>query len=429
MDDCTRYAANIDRDRIDETLLPELDVVTMRSLGLREGDLIRVRKYIQVKFGKNDVAASGAGAGAGAGTVASPAEEAPAAGLFTGPGGRLAKNTRRGRPQRNATLPDTVDSDALAAASSQLSKVSLTPLEPAKPATPALASPVPPVSISPPPEEKKKPESGFDDDAWAIKPVAKAPSPSPVPVVTSPTEATGTDALLAQIQSLRPSSTGAVPGGAAFESIAAANAAIPQRAKSATLPPPSSYGLGGMPGVPLAQLAANATGMPQQMPQQVQQVPQVDLNAPRGPLAPVPANQGLLNPMHPQATGMFIPTHPTGVATQSPFAGGVPAGQYFASASAAAGMQPMATGMPVQPLQNMYTGFQQQSTFNTVAAIPPPAPVQPQATGAGGDKFAPSNIFNAMKRTDYGKREEEAAQAASEYKTVLSCGMQADTSL
>jgi hypothetical protein len=65
----------------------------------------------------------------------------------------------------------------------------------------------------------------------------------------------------------------------------------------------------------------------------------------------------------------------------------------------------------------VYTGFQQpqqQSTFNAIANIPPPQPQQPQTSGGGGDKFAPTNIFSAMKRTDYGKREEENPQPSSE---------------
>lgn len=46
----------------------------------------------------------------------------------------------------------------------------------------------------------------------------------------------------------------------------------------------------------------------------------------------------------------------------------------------------------------------------------PPAPVVPQATGApSGDKFAPSNIFSAMKRTDFTKSEEQNPQPAQKY--------------
>jgi hypothetical protein len=346
MDDCTRYGANFDRDRIDETILTDLDTPTMRSLGLREGDVIRVRKHIQVKYGKKtpEVQAQLSEDEELARKLqeqeskGSPAPAPPA--LFTsGPGGKLANNTRRGRPERRGTLTDTVDPNALAAASDQLAKVSLMPLEPSKPATP-------PIVMSPPPEEKEeKPKSGFDDDdgAWAIKPVTKVASPAPPVATPSPAPpANGTDALLAQISGMRPASTGPPPGGADFEQIAAANAAIPQRTGS--IGPPSSYGLGAAStSTPMGQLAARPQLAPPVAAAPPPQ-PQMNPNAPRGPLAPVPLNQGLLNPMQPHATGMFVPTHPTGMSAQSPFAGGVPAGQYLS----AGGMQPMVTG--VQPM-------------------------------------------------------------------------------
>ena len=63
-----------------------------------------------------------------------------------------------------------------------------------------------------------------------------------------------------------------------------------------------------------------------------------------------------------------------------------------------------------------YTGYgnfqQPQSAFNTIASLPPP---QPQQNQNGGDKFAPSNIFSAMKRQDFGKPEEQQPQDASEF--------------
>lgn len=426
MDDCTRYSTNFDRDRIDETILTDLDASTMRSLGLREGDVIRVRKHINNKYGKKtpeqqeqisqdeeyarQLSEHEKNGSKGPAPVPPP-------GLFTSTNGKLANNTRRGRPERKSTLTDTVDPGALAAASDQLAKVSLTPMEPSKPATP----PVPPVSVSPPPEERKEPpapKSGFDDDAWSIKPVAKAASPAPQATPSpAPAAPAGTDALLAQIQQMRPSSTGPPPGGNAFESIAAANAAVPQRTGSISMPPPSSYGLGAAStNTPMSQLSS---------PPQQQQA--MNPHAPRGPLAPVKVNEGLLNPMTSQTTGMFVPTHNSGSQAQSPFAGGVPAGQYLSNMQPmVTGMQPMMTGMQqpmmtgMQPSEFMrhsqltavYTGYQQpQSTFNAIASIPPPQ--VPQPTGAsGGDKFAPTNIFSAMKRTEYGGSEEQSPQAS-----------------
>ncbi|BEI84339.1 hypothetical protein CcaverHIS002_0409430 [Cutaneotrichosporon cavernicola] len=421
IDDCTRYAANFDRDRIDESILPELDGTTLRSLGLREGDVIRVRKVISGRYGKKtpeqaaqlnadeDYARKLQEHEDGGGKGPAPA---PPPGLFTNPEGKLTNNTRRGRPERRNTLTsNTVDTAALGAVSEQLSKVSLTPIEP---------TPAPPVEKKA--EEEKKEElpksllTGFDDDAWEIKPAANkpaspAPATAPPKTASPPPKANGTDALLAQISNMRPASADA-PRGGNFDVLAelpnplsvqaqqrATSAAVPARTGSATLPPPSTYGLGAVnSAAPMAQI---------QQPQQAQpQMP--DPNAPRGPLAPVRANEGLLNPLQPSMTGMFVPTHPTGF--QQPM-----------------GMQQ--TGMPIgmgggmlspgyqQPIQPAYTGipFQQQqnNSFNAIANLPPPQ--LPQPTGAGGDMFAPSNIFNAMKRTDFGKSEETNPQAANKY--------------
>jgi len=47
VDDCTRYAAAFERDKIDEAILPDMEPGTLRSIGLREGDIIRVDKFIK----------------------------------------------------------------------------------------------------------------------------------------------------------------------------------------------------------------------------------------------------------------------------------------------------------------------------------------------------------------------------------------------
>lgn len=419
MDDCTRYAANFDRDRIDESILPELDASTLRSLGLREGDVIRVRKVINGRYGNKtpehqaqltadeEYAKKLQEHEDGGGKGPAPA---PPPGLFTNPDGKLANNTRRGRPERRNTLTsNTVDGAALGAVSEQLSKVSLTPMEPS-----------PPV-VSPAPEKKEEEPpkvllTGFDDDAWEIKPSAKtskpsspAPAPSPKTVSPAPAKPNGTDALLAQISSMRPAST-EPPRGGNFDVLAELPPPQAARQGSVSLPPPSSYGLG-----------AGNTNAPMSQLQQPQMAPQPDPNAPRGPLAPVRANEALLNPLQPSMTGMFVPTHQTG------FQGNMGM-QQTGMGMGGMGAQPTGMGMGMQsgmlspgyqqPMQPAYTGmpFQQpqQSAFNVIANLPPPQ--IPQATGmsGGGDKFAPSNIFSAMKRTDFGKTEEQTPQPSSE---------------
>jgi hypothetical protein len=57
------------------------------------------------------------------------------------------------------------------------------------------------------------------------------------------------------------------------------------------------------------------------------------------------------------------------------------------------------------------------NTFNNVANVPLQGQVtgmQPQQQGGGGDKFAPSNIFAAMKKSEFGKPEEQRPQESGE---------------
>ena len=77
------------------------------------------------------------------------------------------------------------------------------------------------------------------------------------------------------------------------------------------------------------------------------------------------------------------------------------------------------TGVPGPGQQFGQTMHQTaNSTFGQIANMQPPQPpqMQPQQTGAGGgDKFAPGNIFAAMKRADFTKPEEQRPQDSGEY--------------
>ncbi|WWD06734.1 hypothetical protein V865_004829 [Kwoniella europaea PYCC6329] len=426
MDDCTRYASNFERDRIDESILPELESSTLRTLGLKEGDVIRVRKAIQNRFAKKTPEQQA--------QIDQDAEYAkqlqefensgrkgtapqPPPGLFTGPGGKLSNNTRRGRPEKKSTGPETVDASAIAAASDQLSKATIS--------SPPAAPTPPPMSVSPPPviEEKKAPAiAGFDDDAWTIKPTSKPASPAPPPppappappiFQTSPAPAApanNTDSLLAQINALRPASTGLsqnnTGGSGSFDRVS--QMVGQPRAPSA---PVQNYGLGVQnTGQPMNQL----TGFQQQQQQSPQNT------GPRGPLAPIPANAGLLNPMQPQVTGMFVPTR--GLSPMTAQQTGFPQQQqqqmmpqptgYQAGFQQGYGGQPQQ--MAMQPNFTGYPGVMQQpqpqSSFNAIANMPPPQPQQTEQ-----NKFAPSNIFAAMKQSDFGKPEEQQPQNANKY--------------
>lgn len=351
MDDCTRYAARFERDSLDETLIPDLDGSTLRSLGLKEGDILRVKRVVDTKYAKktpeqeaqiraDEDYARQLQEHEDGGSKGPPPQAPP--GLFTKSDGKLANNTRRGRPDKKSSGPESVDSSAIAGAADALSRSTLNP------------SP-PPVTISPAPEDKKaaqeKPANlitGFDDDAWTIKPSSSKPA-SPAPqspsataasVNTSPTAGTGTDSLLAQIHALRPANTGIVASqntGSSFEQLAKmqGQARPVQQTQTGSSsgfsgPSPNQYGLGVQgSNMPMGQIQAQPSGSSMSSP-----------NGARGPVAPIPSNQGLLNPMQPNMTGMFVPTSNSPNAQQQQMH-----------------MQPQQTGYMQQPQP---TGYMQQ---------------------------------------------------------------------
>lgn len=53
---CDRYARNFANEQMDESVLEDITPSLMRTLGLREGDILRVSKHIDAKFGKNTAA-------------------------------------------------------------------------------------------------------------------------------------------------------------------------------------------------------------------------------------------------------------------------------------------------------------------------------------------------------------------------------------
>lgn len=368
LDDCTRYTTNFERDRIDEEVLPELEASTMRSLGLREGDVIRVRKHIKAKYGRSAAMPednNGAKHHAEDGDKEGP-------GLFTSPGGGL-KSTRRGRPTPSKSGSSVVSSDGLKGASEELNRA----------ASPAGASAREDTSSpSPAPKEPAKGSrrsssvqpivgsaSGFDDDAWTVKPSSKPSTPAPAPSV-SPEPAA------------KPQPQPASPQ--------------PQKQSNADLAEDILNRMGvnkspvGGQGAPQQRQTSQFLTPSPQPPQMA------DPNAPRGPFAPVAQNAPMLNPLVPTQTGFngFVPTRPqsTGMMPQStgmpPMSmGSQPTGMMSPPSSMgmgmSMGMQP--TGMMAQPtgmpMASMgMSGPQPQPT----GYMPPQQQQQPQPTG-----FAP----------------------------------------
>ncbi|KAL7414783.1 hypothetical protein BDY24DRAFT_384558 [Mrakia frigida] len=406
MDDCTRYSNAFERDKIDESILPDIESSTLRSIGLREGDIIRVKKAISArnppKEKKQQIESDEAyarrlqeeenGGGSSRGATSSPSP-----GLFTSAGGALKNNTRRGRPERAPTA-SSVDAAAIASASSQLSRNDTPPItaprSPSPPPAPKAQVPAPAVS------------NGFDDDAWTPRPSSTKPTTPAPPIVSPPppqiSAPAPTPPTLVSFNSSPsiPRPTSANPqASSSFDYLAqlglnrAPSAPIQQPINTGMSnmsigstgssgfqpnapPAPQSYhnGLGfNNSQAPMGQLLQNQqTGAFQPQQQQQQQ-------GPRGPLAPVPGNQSLLSPLIPTSTGLnqFIPTRLQASPSNflSPQATGFPQQQ-----------QPQQTGYPQQP---QATGFQQ----------PQPTGYGGGYGGAGGGFAQPQGGFMSTQQT------------------------------
>lgn len=342
IDDCTRYASSFDRDKIDENILPDIKESTLRSLGLREGDIIRVGKAIEKRKPKSTNRDDAIQAQLSRDEEVARALQAEEDGmsshrtnttsppnLFAGPSGALKTQQRRGRPQpRGSAPPVNVDVNSIASASDQISRTGsphITSTNSARTTSPA--------NINPPKRVASTQPSGFDDDAWTIRPSSTKPTHTP-PATTSSGQGVPTPPAappappapapppLVAPEPPRPASTSQAQQAqqpedkGQFELLAKIgqmrppSAPAPQpslvgRSSPVVTSPPQSFhsGLGMLSSpVPLGQhLQSQQTGL-YQLPQ----------NGPRGPLAPVPSNQGLLNPLIPTTTGFnqFVPTRP-----------------------------------------------------------------------------------------------------------------------
>lgn len=162
---CERYSQAMVRDSMDESILPDISPDTLRTLGLKEGDSLKVMKYLDQRFGRTRQ-----------GSVVNGLNgDAAAGGIFSGPGGTLHNNTRRGRPEINRQTTDVVDAEAFGKTEAD-----------DKPSTDAKAT----ILTEAPPREMT---GGFEDDAWAVKaptkPAASQPAPAAAPAPRPPTGA------------------------------------------------------------------------------------------------------------------------------------------------------------------------------------------------------------------------------------------------
>lgn len=121
---CQRYTINFNREQMDDKILEDINPSLLRTLGLREGDIIRVMKYLDNKFDRKKE---------------EPVQQTATGSLFTEPTGALRNNS-------STTEVSKVDAKALPS--------------PRKPET----------LVENPPQQVNK----LDDDAWAMKPAARS---------------------------------------------------------------------------------------------------------------------------------------------------------------------------------------------------------------------------------------------------------------
>ncbi|KAK0569100.1 cytoskeletal protein binding protein [Tilletia horrida] len=460
VDDCTRYASTFERDKIDESILADITPSILRSLGLREGDIIRVSKFIEKKYGASTGKKEGSSnkaerqikdderlarklqeqeSAARRGETTS----SPPPNLFSGPDGSL-KTTRRGRPNntpKTSAVVGSIDATALASARDAAS----TPPSRAQTTSPEMIQSMKRDAAA----AAASRASGFDDDAWTPRPPSTKPA-TPAAAATSAAKKPSTPAPAAAPPAPTPPPAPAAPPAAVAPAVSspapvpAASPAVQTPApdpnsalfeKLAAMRPPSASTSSPVPALGPGSMTA------------------YNPNAPRGPLAPVPANQGLLQPLIPTGgTGQFVPTR-TGMA-----GGGLaPMMTGYNGMGMGMGMQPQMTGwqgggsgMMSQPtgyggfgmggmnVSSPGSGFSSPGMmapmttgigFSGIAApvhqqqMQQPAPQQQQqqptsstngSTNAA-DKFSAANVFAQMKSGQFGKDSTTEPQSASRY--------------
>ncbi|KAL2869985.1 cytoskeletal protein-binding protein SLA1 [Aspergillus lucknowensis] len=435
---CERYAQNFAKDSMDEGVLPDITPETLRTLGLKEGDILRVMRYLDNMFGRTGGKSKPGNVRFGGEEVISNGEDGASGGLFSGPGGTLRNNTRNRRPAPAVQTNDVVDPKVFEQ----------------KDAT--KAADIGSSSTPPAPAATEKPaQKGFDDDAWEVKgskqAAAPAASPSPPAAVSQTTTQpaqpaqpalSGAMADLSLLQApLQP--TPAQPTSAPAQS---APATQPIQVQPTAVPAPQPQQAGATPGF-FAQLGQTGQQQPAQTSlqgfspqatgfQQVRQRPQAPQVMNQSSLIPPPPQRPLSAPQNmPQQPSFGLPhlqPQLTGLPQQGPQI--APQGQSLAELNQQRfqpqfqqqptgfmgpnqfqnGLMPQPTGFQpqsqfgIQQQQQQPTGFQglvpqhtsfggfqappQQPMATGINSILPPA-LQPQPTGMNGSgsaSFSPS---------------------------------------
>lgn len=408
---CERYAQSFNKDAMDESVLPDITSEILQTLGLNQGDTLRVMKVLDAKYGRAPDKSKPRNVSFGGEEFIGNGEDGGQGGLFSGPGGVLRNNTRRGRPAPNVQAGE-VDPKVFGQGD-----------EPKSPDS--SASPPPPAAAETPVQR------GFDDDAWEVKqpkqpaqPATTTSTPPPaVPQVSQPTGAmadltllqtplqptpaqptvtaqptppssvTQPQAAAVQSPAVQQQQTGATPS--LFAQVAQIGQHQQSQARQRPQPPPTLGQNSLLPPPPQRPLSApqnfsqqqNSFGPPP-LQAQLTGVPQVGFPVASSGQSLCQLTQQRSQPaMQPQATGFMgqnpyqngLMPQPTAFTPQSQF--GIQQQQQFGGP-----MVPQQTGF--QGLGSQPTGFSgygqlQQPMQTGINSGLPPA-LQPQPTGANG---------------------------------------------
>lgn len=277
------------------------------------------------------------------------APEGESGGLFSGPGGALRNNTRKGRPAPTVQSNDVVDANTF--------KQRENGEEKAKPKSEAVPTPL---ETAPPPP--KKDTRGFDDDAWDVKPSktptqqsSQQPAAAPTPATSAPPQQPTLTGSLLDLSLLSPPLQ---PTPAQTTSVQKPLQPQPTQTQlPAQAPPPQAVqqqSTGANPQF-FSQLGQQPTGfqLQQQNTSQVQQPQGFSLQTNFQNQQPQQTGPPRQRPQAPQISqqGSIMPPPP-------------------ARPLSAPQTQPQTSSFGPPPLQPQLTGFQPQSQFGNQIAHP-----------------------------------------------------------
>lgn len=380
---CERYAQAFIRDSMDESVLPDVNAVILRTLGIREGDIIKIMRSLDTKFGRERSAEGDSSTG----------------GLFSGPGGALRNNTRKGRPAPAVQTNDVVDATTLSKESggSAIAKSSGSPIH----------------------GEPKPALAGFEDDAWEVKPSKQPRAGKTVePTESMPPSATAMPALAGSLKDLSMLS-------APLEPIKAESVNQPESAATTSTsasPVPQSQPLSGASPSFFSSVSGSRTGGPASPKSLARQRPTPTIPTGHGSLPPPPTQRSISAPQQQSAFAVpALSAQMTGLVQgqvappgqslnditqarlQQQFTAQMQQMQQMQQIQA---LQPTMTGYGTlqnqthlapyqtgaQYMQAMYTGVPTQSPFQDTGAPSQFSPLQAQHT-AYPPQFQPQSSF------------------------------------